>query len=138
MATWLDASRWTYNLTVEILQYGIPAAWKHIAGMVMAEMNLLHPEWKSVPYQVKRTPVRDACRAMSNVKKFNQQLAADRRAGKRLDEEFAELNFRSRKNPRQSCYIPDDAVFQDGIYPKILNRSGWQRPFQRGRRNAGW
>ena len=90
----------------------------------MAEMNLLHPEWKSVPYQVKRTPVRDACRAMSNVKKFNQQLAADRRVGKRLDEEFAELNFRSRKNPRQSCYIPDDAVFQDGIYPKILKPLG--------------
>ena len=39
---------------------------------------------------------------------------------KRLDEEFAELRFRSRKNPRQSCYIPDDAVFQHGIYPKIL------------------
>ena len=136
MATWLDASRWTYNLTVEILQYGIPAAWKHIAGMVMAEMNLLHPEWKSVPYQVKRTPVRDACRAMSNVKKFNQQLAEDRRVGKRLDEEFAELNFRSRKNPRQSCYIPDDAVFQDGIYPKILKPLGMAEAIPAGQKEC--
>ena len=61
--TWLTASRWTYNLTVEILQSGIPAVWKHIASMVMPEVKALHPEWDSVPYQVKRTAVRDACRA---------------------------------------------------------------------------
>ena len=118
--TWLDASRWTYNLTVEVLRSGIPAAWRHIAGMVMAELKLLHPEWSDVPYQVKRTSVRDACRAMSNVKRFNQQLAEGHRAGLRQDDEFAELGFRSRKNPRQSCYIPDAAVFQHGIYSKIL------------------
>ena len=74
IATWLTASRWTYNLTVEILQSGIPAVWKHIASMVMPEVKALHPEWDSVPYQVKRTAVRDACRAMSNVKTFNLEL----------------------------------------------------------------
>ena len=120
IATWLDASRWTYNLTVEILQSGIPAAWPHIAGMVMAELKVLKPEWESVPYQVKRTTVRDACRAMSNVKRFNCQLAADRTRGERQDEEFAELRFRSRKNPKQSCYIPDDAVTEHGVYHTIL------------------
>ena len=120
MSTWLDASRWTYNLTVEVLQSGIPAVWQHIAGMVMAELKLLHPEWEAVPYQVKRTAVRDACRAMSNVKQFNQQLAVDRARGQRLDEDFAELRFRSRKNPRQSCYIPDDAVTEHGVYHTIL------------------
>ena len=83
IATWLDASRWTYNLAVEVLQSGIPAAWRHIAGMVMAELKVLKPEWESVPYQVKRTAVRDACRAMSNVKTFNRQLAADRTRGER-------------------------------------------------------
>ena len=76
--TWLTASRWTYNLTVEILQSGIPAVWKHIASMVMPEVKALHPEWDSVPYQVKRTAVRDACRAMSNVKTFNLELKATR------------------------------------------------------------
>ena len=76
IATWLTASRWTYNLTVEILQSGIPAVWKHIASMVMPEIKALHPEWDSVPYQVKRTAVRDACRAMSNVKTFNLELKA--------------------------------------------------------------
>ena len=102
------------------MQSGIPAVWKHIASMVMSELVTLHPEWAGVPYQVKRTAVRDACRAMSNVKKFNQRLAEDHRAGLRLDEEFAELNFRSRKNPKQSCYIPDDAVTEHGVYHTIL------------------
>lgn len=120
IATWLDASRWNYNLTVEILQSGIPAVWRHIAAMVMAELKLLHPEWDAVPYQVKRTAVRDACRAMSNVKRFNAQLKVDQANGLRLDESFAELRFRSRKNPRQSCYIPDDAVTEHGVYHTIL------------------
>ena len=120
IATWLDASRWSYNLTVEILQSGIPAVWRHIAAMVMAELKLLHPEWEVVPYQVKRTAVRDACRAMSNLKRFNVQLKVDQAKGVRLDEEYGELHFRSRKNPRQSCYIPDDAVTEHGIYHTIL------------------
>ena len=120
IATWLDASRWSYNLTVEILQSGIPAVWRHIAAMVMAELKLLHSEWDAVPYQVKRTAVRDACRAMSNVKRFNAQLKVDQANGLRLEESFAELRFRSRKNPRQSCYIPDDAVTEHGVYHTIL------------------
>ena len=118
--TWLTASRWTYNLTVEILQSGIPAVWKHIASMVMPEVKALHPEWDSVPYQVKRTAVRDACRAMSNVKTFNMELKADQTQGNRADEEFAQLGYRSRQNPRQSCYIPDDAVTEHGVYHTML------------------
>ena len=64
--------------------------------------------------------MRDACRAMSNVKRFNQQLAAVKDKGERLEEDFAELHFRSRKNPRQSCYIPYDAVTEHGVYYTIL------------------
>ena len=86
IATWLTASRWTYNLTVEILQSGIPAVWKHIASMVMPEVKALHPEWDSVPYQVKHTAVRDACRAMSNVKTFNMELKSHQAHGNRTDE----------------------------------------------------
>ena len=118
--TWLTASRWTYNLTVEILQSGIPAVWKHIASMVMPEVKALHPEWDSVPYQVKRTAVRDACRAMSNVKTFNLELKDSQTHGQRADEDFAQLGYRSRQNPRQSCYIPDDAVTEHGVYHTIL------------------
>ena len=99
IATWLDASRWSYNLTVEILQSGIPAVWRHIAAMVMAELKLLHPEWEVVPYQVKRTAVRDACRAMSNVKRFNARLKVDQAKGLRLEETFAELRFSQPEEP---------------------------------------
>ena len=120
IATWLDASRWSYNLTVEILQSGIPAVWRHVAAMVMAEIRELHPEWDAVPYQVKRTAVRDACWAMSNVKRCNAQLKVDQAKGLRLEGSFPELRFRSRKNPRQSCYIPDDAVTEQGVYHTIL------------------
>ena len=120
IATWLTASRWIYNLTAEILQSGIPAVWKHIASMVMLEVKALHPEWDSVPYQVKRTAVRDACRAMSNVKTFNMELKSHQAHGNRADEEFAQLGYRSRQNPKQSCYIPDDAVTEHGVYHTIL------------------
>ena len=138
IATWLDASRWTYNLTVEVLQSGIPAAWRHIAGMVMAELKALHPEWESVPYQVKRTAVRDACRAMSNVKTFNRQLAADRARGERLDEEFAQLRFRSRKTPvSRATYRMTRSRSTASITP-FWDRCGWLRSSRRGNRNAGW
>ena len=120
IATWLDVSRWTYNLTVEILKSGMPPDWVVVARMVMAELALLHPEWETVPYQVKRTSVREACRAQSNAMKRNQLLAADQRRGQRMDEELSEVGFRSRRNPRQSCYIPDDAVTEQGVYHTIL------------------
>ena len=121
LRTWLNASRWAYNLTVEILKSGTPASWKTVAARVMAELERQHPEWEPVPYQVKRTSVRDACRAMSNLKKFNKKLAEAKAKGQRLEEDFAELHFRSRKNPRQSCYIPDDAVSDNGVYYTILD-----------------
>ena len=40
IGTWLEASRWVYNLAVEVLQHGIPRVWRHIASMVMAEVRL--------------------------------------------------------------------------------------------------
>ena len=138
IATWLDASRWSYNLTVEILQSGIPAIWRHIAAMVMAEIKELHPEWEAAPYQVKRTAVRDACRAMSNVKRCNAQLKADQAKGFRLEGSFAELRFRSRKNPRQSCYIPDDAVTEHGVYHTILGPLRMAEGAPAGQKECRW
>ena len=100
IATWLTASRWTYNLTVEILQSGIPAVWKHIASMVMPEVKALHPEWDSVPYQVKRTAVRDACRAMSNVKTFNLELKDSQTHGQRADEDIRPTRLPQPEEPQ--------------------------------------
>ena len=107
VAGWLEAA-------------GPPLGRVAVAKTVMSELDSQRPEWRSVPYQIKRTSVRDACRAMQNVKAFNAQLAQDKAAGCRLDEDFAELGFRSRKNPRQSCYIPDDAITQAGVYRQVL------------------
>ena len=120
ITTWLTASRWTYNLTAEILQSGIPSRMETHRQHGNAGSQTLHPEWDSVPYQVKRTAVRDACRAMSNVKTFNLELKADQAQGNRADEEFAQLGYRSRQNPKQSCYIPDDAVTEHGVYHTML------------------
>ena len=86
----------------------------------MTDVSRLHPEWEGVPYQVKRTSVREACRAMSNLKEANKELSEAKAKGERMEEDFSELHFRSRKNPKQSCYIPDDAVSDNGIYPTIL------------------
>ena len=128
IASWLDASRWTYNLSVELRRAGAPAAWRTVAKTVMSELDSQRPEGRSVPYQIKRTSVRDACRAMQNVKAFNAQLAQDKAAGCRLDEDFAELGFPSRKNPRrknprQSGYIPRDLV-RKGLRVEGLDPDG--------------
>ena len=102
----------------------------------MADVGRLHPEWEAVPYQVKRTAVRDACRAVSNVKRFNKQLTAAKAKGERLEEDFAELHFRSRKNPRQSCYIPDDAVTEHGVYYTILGPLRMAEAVPRGQKEC--
>ena len=57
---------------------------------------------------------------MSNVKTFNMELKSHQAQGNRADEAFAQLGYRSRQNPRQSCYIPDGAVTEHGVYHTIL------------------
>ena len=95
----------------------------------MSELDSQRPEWRSVPYQIKRTSVRDACRAMQIVRAFNAQLAQDKAAGCRLDEDFAELGFRSRKNPRQSCYIPMTRSLRLVFIARSWARSKCLNPF---------
>jgi putative transposase len=67
------------------------------------------PEWcGAVPYQVKKIAVEDAYKAFVN----------GCRKWKKSGESFS-LRFRSRKNPKQSCFIPSSALRESGIYPKI-------------------
>ena len=58
----------------------------------------------------------DACRAVSAVKKRNAQLAKDKGNGRRQDEDFARVRFRSRKNPRQTFTVQANCVSPSGIY----------------------
>ncbi len=67
------------------------------------------PEWAGeIPYQVKKMAVDDAYKAASNgFKKI-----------KKTGEPF-KLKYRSRRNPKQSCFIPSTALKDKGIYPSI-------------------
>ena len=120
IATWLTASRWTYNLTVEILQSGIPAVWKHIASMVMPEVKSATSRmgFGSLPGEAhggeRRLPGHEQRQDLQPGTQGSQAH------GQRADEEFAQLGYRSRQNPKQSCYIPDDAVTEHGVYHTIL------------------
>ena len=72
---------------------------------------------KAAPYQVKSIGVRDACRAMSAVRRRNRELGRGLPAG-----QYHELGFRSRKAPRQGCFIPGSAVNELGAYYTILGK----------------
>ena len=63
---------------------------------------------KEVPYQIKKIAVQDCYRAFIN---------GCRKAKK--TGEGSELSFRTRKNPKQSCYIPKSALTVNGIYHTI-------------------
>ena len=67
------------------------------------------PDWaQPVPYQVKKIAVEDAYKAFSNGCRKVAQTG----------EPFS-LSFRSRKDPKQSCFIPSSALKATGIYPRI-------------------
>ena len=72
---WFDAARWCYNKTIETLrQPGTTASWKKIKTSIIKATPLrLQP----APYQVKSIAVRDACKAVSNAKKYNAKLKQD-------------------------------------------------------------
>ena len=120
LTLWNDAARWCFNKAVELLRNpAIPANWKNI------KTDIIHsvPErMKPVPYQIKSIAVRDACKAVSETKKRNKLLKEDKANGLRLDEEWHKTKFRSRKHPRQGCFIPKQAINQSGAYYTILGR----------------
>ena len=74
---WFDAARFTYNRTIELLTAdGAPkASWLGVKKDILSSLL----DWtKPVSYEVKSNAVRDACLAVSAVKKFNKQLKIDR------------------------------------------------------------
>jgi putative transposase len=105
---WFGVSRYVYNKTVELLngpKESRPTHWMAVAKRILADL----PDWcGAVPYQVKKIAVEDAYKAFVN----------GCRKWKKSGESFS-LRFRSRKNPKQSCFIPSSALRESGIYPKI-------------------
>jgi putative transposase len=104
---WFGVSRFVYNQTLELLRDGvIKANWKAIKGDILNNL----PDWcKNIPYQIKSIAIKDACKAVSNAKLKYKKSGS-----------FSSLKFKSRKDPKQSCYIPKSAVSEKGIYHTIL------------------
>lgn len=101
-----------YNKTVEYLkQPGTKAQWKTIKGGILASL----PDWcATVPYQIKSLAIRDACKAVTQVKVLTKQ-------GKRTaDGSLLTVHFRTRHDPVQSFYIPKSAVSVRGMYHTLL------------------
>ena len=105
---WLGTSRYVYNETVKHLNLpkGERAAhWMGAAKIILPSL----PEWAAaIPYQIKKIAIEDAYQAFSN----------GMRQWRQSGEPFR-LNFRSRRTPKQSCFIPSSALKDAGIYPRI-------------------
>ena len=113
---WFDAARWCYNETVARLKADpeLKANWKALkTGIIHAVPERL----KDTLYQVRSIGVRDACRAMSEVKRRNRELGPGLPGS-----QYHELGFRSRKAPRQGCFVPATAVSEYGTYHTMLGR----------------
>ena len=103
---WFGVARKFYNLTVEYLnnlKEGDTVNWMEIFKMLSAQYQ--EEYIKSVPFQIKKQAVHDACKAFYNgVKK-----------AKKTGEAFR-LDFRTRKDVRQNVYILKEAITKNGIY----------------------
>ena len=122
---WFDAARFTYNRTIELLTSdGAPkASWLKIKKDILTQL----PQWtKPVPYEVKSHAIRDACLAVSAVKKFNKQLKIDRAKGIRLQEDYA--HFRSRRDDSQTIFIHSSAISVKGVYHTLLGNLKLREP----------
>ncbi|MEO5332639.1 MAG: transposase [Magnetococcus sp. YQC-5] len=100
---WFGASRFVFNKTVEYLkQPGTKANWMEIKLWLLKEL----PDWaQEIPFQIKGTAIRDACLAVKAAKtKFKQ-------TGKPQH-----VDFRSRKDPDQTIFIPQTAVRKGSVY----------------------
>ena len=108
-----------YNRTIELLTAdgASKASWLTIKKDILSSL----PDWtKPTPYEVKSNAIRDACLAVSAVKKFNKQLKIDRAKGIRLQEDYAHAHFRSRRDDSQTIFIHVSALSHRGVYHTLL------------------
>lgn len=108
---WFGVSRRTYNDTVSYFggdkQYG--TGWMGIAKHIMGAHD---EDWyKCVPYQVKKIAVKDCTVSYAN---GMRKLKKEGKAFK--------LHFRSKRDTTQSCFIPKDALTEQGIYHTIAGK----------------
>jgi len=106
---WFGVSRFVYNTTIKYLQEpGAKANWLTIKTGILNSL----PEWaKPVPFQVKSIAIKDACSAVKVAKQ-----------GFSKDGQIRKCKFRSRKDTKQSIYVPKSAIKDCGVYHSILGR----------------
>ena len=82
--------------------------------------------FKDVPFQVRKIAVKDAYAARTAALKLlkNKKIT------------HFKLRFKSRKNPRQSVFIPKPAVSAKGIYHTMLGTLKWKETFTDGFKDA--
>jgi putative transposase len=106
---WFGVSRFVYNTTIKYLQEpDTKANWMAIKTGILNGL----PEWaKSVPFQIKSIAVKDACLAVKAAKK-----------GFKQDGQIRKCRFRSRKDTKQSIFVPKSAIKDCGFYHSILGK----------------
>jgi putative transposase len=112
---WFGVSRYTYNHTIKYLQQPeTQAKWMAVAPIVMGAL----PEWAlSVPYQIKKIAVKDACTAVREAKR-----------GFAKDGQFRQCRFRSRRDRQQTIFIPKTAISERGVYHTLLGEMRLSEP----------
>ena len=116
---WFGVSRYVYNATIKYLQEpGTKAQWMAVAPIIMGAL----PDWaKSVPYQIKKIAVKDACLAVKAAKKKYKQTGS-----------INKCQFRTRRDRRQTVFIPKSAIKTTGIYHTILGIKCLENPLKYG------
>ena len=107
---WFGVARKFYNETLTVYKNGSEKSWDKVYKDI-AEQNKEHDYIKYVPYQVKKIAVKD----------YRKALSINKMKAKRLGKPF-EMKFKSKKNPKQSCYIPKSAISSSGIYYTIAGK----------------
>jgi putative transposase len=106
---WLGVSRFVYRTTIKYLQEpGTKAKWMAITTGILNSLS----EWaKSVPFPIKSIAIKDACSAFKAAKQ-----------GFKKDGQIRKGRFRSRKNTKQSIYVPKSVIKDCGVYRSILGK----------------
>ena len=107
---WFGVSRFVFNTTIKYLQEPeTKASWLAIKTGIL---NSLPDLASTVPFQIKSIAIKDACQAVKKAK-----------ADFKKDGQVRRCKFRSRKDTKQSVFIPKTAIKDCGIYHTILGRS---------------
>jgi len=108
---WNDCSRYVYNQTIDYIRscVNFSPSWMDIKKDLLKQLPSFCNE---VPFLIKGNAVKEAHQAYWKAK------AHPKRSNGACD-----VQFRSRKNPTQSCYIPKSAIKEAGIYPRVSGKN---------------